>query len=64
MSEQPNTKNSGPAAEQGRGTAGPDQPAGQWTDEDVAAHTPAEVLKAMEAGLLVDLGFPAPRVRR
>jgi hypothetical protein len=29
----------------------------QWTDEDVNAHSPAQVAKAIEDGLLVDMGF-------
>jgi hypothetical protein len=57
------TKDPGPAAENGRGTAGPDKPR-QWTDADVEKSTPSELTKAMADGLLVDLGFPAPRVRR
>lgn len=30
----------------------------QWTDADIDASSPAELQAAMEAGLLVDLGFP------
>lgn len=36
----------------------------QWTEEDVANATPAEVAKAMDDGLLVDLGFAAPKKKR
>jgi len=36
----------------------------QWTDQDVARATPAEVDEAMRAGLLTDLGFAAPKKTR
>lgn len=36
----------------------------QWTDEDVANASPAEVAKAMDEGLLVDLGFAPPKKKR
>ena len=36
----------------------------QWTMDDVTNSTPSELVKAGEAGLLVDLGYYPPRKRR
>lgn len=36
----------------------------QWTDEDVARATPQQVVEAMEAGLMVDLGFNPAKPKR
>jgi hypothetical protein len=36
----------------------------QWTETDVDRATAAQVEAAMEAGLLVDLGFPPAKRRR
>lgn len=36
----------------------------QWTEDDVRQASPAEVAKAMDDGLLVDLGFAPPKKKR
>jgi hypothetical protein len=36
----------------------------QWTEEDAERATPEEIMAAIDAGLLADLGCPPPRHRR
>lgn len=56
--KEPTTPKSG-----GEFTSPPGAPR-QWTDEDVLNATPAETTKAMEQGLLQNLGFGSPRRSR
>lgn len=50
-----------PASGPGQGFTSPPPGPRQWTEEDVARSNPSELTKAMEAGLLENLGFGRTR---
>jgi hypothetical protein len=54
----------GQPAQQPAAPPEPDPAPRQWTMADVDASSPSELVKAMEAGLLVDLGYNPSRSRR